>query len=108
MKYILLLIIIIFFFHCAVSQTATTGKYVPPSEEKPSEIGEEKDIEKEDIESRPLWKPLHMQPIFENHLQFTDGTSEDLFNRGICLPSGSNLSQEDLDRIVSIIKKTLL
>ena len=51
MKYILLLIITIFFFHCAVSQTATTGKYVPPSEEKPSEIEEEKVIEKEEIES---------------------------------------------------------
>jgi dTDP-4-amino-4,6-dideoxygalactose transaminase len=62
----------------------------------------------EDIESRPLWKPLHMQPIFEAHMNFTDGTSEELFQNGLCLPSGSNLRSEDLTRIVSIIKKTLL
>ncbi len=62
----------------------------------------------ENIESRPLWKPMHMQPVFENHLNFSDGTSEDLFNRGLCLPSGSNLLEEDLIRIVAIIKTALL
>ncbi len=62
----------------------------------------------EDIESRPLWKPLHLQPIFSNHLHFTDGTAEELFQKGLCLPSGSNLTSEDLTRIVRIIKKTLL
>lgn len=59
----------------------------------------------ENIESRPLWKPLHLQPIFEQELNFLDGTSLDLFNRGICLPSGSNLKPSDLERIVQIIKK---
>lgn len=60
----------------------------------------------EDIESRPLWKPLHLQPIFEQELSFLDGTSLDLFNRGLCLPSGSNLTASDLERIVQIIKTT--
>jgi dTDP-4-amino-4,6-dideoxygalactose transaminase len=59
---------------------------------------------KNNIESRPLWKPMHMQPIFQECLTYTNGTSEDLFNRGLCLPSGSNLSQSDLKRIISIIK----
>lgn len=61
----------------------------------------------ENIESRPLWKPLHMQPVFQNSPAVVDGTSESLFDRGLCLPSGSNLSQEDLERIVSIIKHTI-
>ena len=60
----------------------------------------------EDIESRPLWKPLHLQPIFEQELNFLDGTSLDLFHRGLCLPSGSNLTEADLERIVNIIKTT--
>jgi len=61
----------------------------------------------DDIESRPLWKPMHLQPIFEEYLSFTNGTSEDLFLRGLCLPSGSNLSREDLERIVALILKSL-
>ena len=61
----------------------------------------------ENIESRPLWKPMHLQPVFETCPNFSDDTSEDLFNRGLCLPSGSNLLEEDLERIVHIIKKTL-
>ncbi|MDP5230423.1 MAG: aminotransferase class I/II-fold pyridoxal phosphate-dependent enzyme [Cellulophaga sp.] len=58
----------------------------------------------QNIESRPLWKPMHLQPIFSKCLAFTDGTSEDLFDRGLCLPSGSNLSKEDVNRVISIIK----
>lgn len=61
----------------------------------------------DDIESRPLWKPMHMQPIFETSPNYSDGTSEDLFERGLCLPSGSNLVDEDLERIVTIILKEL-
>lgn len=57
----------------------------------------------DDIESRPLWKPMHLQPIFEKYPHFSDGTSEDLFNRGLCLPSGSNLRIEDLERTVEVI-----
>ena len=62
---------------------------------------------KDDIESRPLWKPMHMQPVFKDYLHFTDGTSEHLFDKGLCLPSGSNLSQDDLQRILNNIINTL-
>jgi dTDP-4-amino-4,6-dideoxygalactose transaminase len=65
-------------------------------------------LTEEDIESRPLWKPMHLQPVFKNYSNFTDGTSEDLFDRGLCLPSGSNLSDEDLERIVTLILKVVL
>nr|WP_299340378.1 aminotransferase class I/II-fold pyridoxal phosphate-dependent enzyme [Allomuricauda sp.] len=61
----------------------------------------------ENIESRPLWKPLHMQPVFKTTPSITDGTSEGLFERGLCLPSGSNLLEEDLERITDIVKEAL-
>ena len=61
----------------------------------------------ENIESRPLWKPLHLQPIFADYNQFMDGTSESLFDKGLCLPSGSNLAVEDLERVVATIKNIL-
>ncbi len=64
-------------------------------------------LQEEDIESRPLWKPMHLQPVFSKYQHFTDGTSEDLFNRGLCLPSGSNLSTDDLERIVALTLKSL-
>jgi len=61
-------------------------------------------LEQDNIESRPLWKPMHMQPVFQEFPSYADGTSEDLFNRGLCLPSGSNLREEDLGRAVDVIK----
>ena len=64
-------------------------------------------LQEDDIESRPLWKPMHLQPIFESYPNYSDGTSEDLFQRGLCLPSGSNLSLEDLERVVALIHKEL-
>ncbi|MCB0426821.1 MAG: aminotransferase class I/II-fold pyridoxal phosphate-dependent enzyme [Mangrovimonas sp.] len=59
------------------------------------------------IETRPLWKPMHMQPVFEKCRHYSDGTSADLFNRGLCLPSGSSLTEEDLNRITKIIQVTV-
>ena len=59
---------------------------------------------KENIESRPLWKPMHLQPVFEKYPYYGKNISENLFLNGICLPSGSNLSNEDRNRI----KKTIL
>ena len=59
------------------------------------------------VESRPLWKPLHLQPIFKTSKQFVDGTSALLFERGLCLPSGSNLLNEELERVVTTIKNVL-
>ena len=64
-------------------------------------------LEKQNIETRPLWKPMHMQPVFEQYPFYGDGTSEHLFDVGLCLPSGSNLSQDDLDRVVNGIKDVL-
>ena len=57
----------------------------------------------QNIESRPLWKPMHLQPIFKEAPYYGDGTSESLFNNGLCLPSGSNLREEDLERIAKTI-----
>lgn len=62
---------------------------------------------RENIESRPLWKPMHLQPVFEKCPKYIDGTSEGLFERGLCLPSGSNLEKKDLERITSLILKEL-
>lgn len=59
------------------------------------------------IESRPLWKPMHLQPVFEKYINFSNGTSEDLFNRGLCLPSGSNLNIEDVNYIIALIKTVI-
>nr|WP_299172582.1 DegT/DnrJ/EryC1/StrS family aminotransferase [uncultured Allomuricauda sp.] len=61
----------------------------------------------ENIESRPLWKPMHLQPVFEKNTAFVDGTSEALFNNGLCLPSGSNLSSMDLERTTQTLKKAI-
>jgi dTDP-4-amino-4,6-dideoxygalactose transaminase len=63
-------------------------------------------LEKENIESRPLWKPMHMQPVFREFPSYTSGVSEKLFERGLCLPSGSNLTSQQLSGIVEIIKNT--
>jgi len=63
-------------------------------------------LEAENIESRPVWKPMHMQPVFRACRKRGGEVAEDIFTKGLCLPSGSDLSVEDLDRIVSIIKKT--
>ncbi|HAN76797.1 MAG TPA: pyridoxal phosphate-dependent aminotransferase, partial [Bacteroidales bacterium] len=62
-------------------------------------------FEKENIETRPLWKPMHMQPVFADCLNFTDGTSEKLFENGLCLPSGSNLTEEEKERIAAVLLK---
>lgn len=60
-------------------------------------------LEKENIECRPLWKPMHLQPVFVDAPFYGDGTSEKLFEDGLCLPSGSNLTDADLDRVVGAI-----
>jgi dTDP-4-amino-4,6-dideoxygalactose transaminase len=61
------------------------------------------DLLGENIETRPLWKPMHMQPIFKYAPYYGTDVSQRLFENGLCLPSGSNLSQEDLDRVVKAI-----
>src|SRR5690606_11029474 len=65
-------------------------------------------LAKENIESRPLWKPMHMQPVFKDCKAYVNGFSESLFETGLCLPSGSNLSENELERTTNVIKNTLL
>jgi dTDP-4-amino-4,6-dideoxygalactose transaminase len=60
-------------------------------------------MDKENIESRPLWKPMHLQPVFAHCEYFGNGTSEMLFANGLCLPSGSNLMDADFERIFKVI-----
>lgn len=60
-------------------------------------------LESSNIESRPLWKPMHLQPIFEKYSYYGDTTSEKLFENGLCLPSGSTLTIEDKNRIKDVI-----
>lgn len=60
-------------------------------------------LEKEKIESRPLWKPMHRQPVFEQYPFYGNGTSDQLFKNGLCLPSGSSLSKKDLKRITDTL-----
>jgi dTDP-4-amino-4,6-dideoxygalactose transaminase len=60
-------------------------------------------LERESIESRPLWKPMHLQPVFEQYPYYGDHTADRIFQRGICLPSGGNLTRQQIEEITSII-----
>jgi len=66
-----------------------------------------KALEKRNIESRPLWKPMHMQPVFADCLNYLDRTSEKLFEKGLCLPSGSNMTSDNLDKLILFLNETL-
>lgn len=61
-------------------------------------------LEKENIESRPLWKPMHLQPVFKDAPYYGNNVSEHLFEKGLCLPSASNLTDNDLERIKSVLE----
>ncbi|WP_428223292.1 DegT/DnrJ/EryC1/StrS family aminotransferase [Flavobacterium sp.] len=61
-------------------------------------------FEKENIETRPLWKPMHMQPIFEKSPYYGGKIAETLFDKGLCLPSGSNMSEQDMQRILNVLE----
>ena len=66
-------------------------------------------LEKENIEARPIWKPMHMQPVFAGHdfisMETGDGVGGDIFKRGLCLPSDIKMTQEDQAEIIQIIKE---
>jgi dTDP-4-amino-4,6-dideoxygalactose transaminase len=64
-------------------------------------------LEKENIESRPLWKPMHLQPVFREYPYYGGKVAETLFEQGLCLPSGSNLKKDELERVVKIINLVL-
>lgn len=63
-----------------------------------------KRLEKAQIESRPVWKPMHQQPLFKNQKSYLNGVSDAIFEKGLCLPSGSQLTEEQLNLIISIVK----
>ena len=65
-------------------------------------------FESQDIESRPLWKPMHLQPVFANCPAYSDGTSEHLFDLGLCLPSSSNITDEERQKVVDEMKRFLI
>ena len=60
-------------------------------------------FENANIECRPLWKPMHLQPVFSNYPYYGDNVAEDLFEKGLCLPSGSSLTKEEKDKIKGVI-----
>ena len=64
-------------------------------------------LEKQDIETRPVWKPMHLQPVFKDYdfIKVEDkAVSEDLFERGVCLPSDTKNTEEDMERVIKAIK----
>jgi dTDP-4-amino-4,6-dideoxygalactose transaminase len=63
-------------------------------------------LEAENIESRPVWKPLHLQPLFAGAQMFGGAVSERLFRTGLCLPGGSSLEPEDQDRVIAVVRRT--
>ena len=65
-------------------------------------------LEKANIESRPLWKPMHLQPVFSSCPYYGGKVSETLFNNGLCLPSGSSLTETDLERVIDIMYSYLM
>jgi len=76
----------------------------------PAEYGADREeirlaLEGQNIESRPIWKPMHLQPVFRGARLYGGAVSEDLFARGLCLPSGTQMEEADLERIVHIIKE---
>ncbi|NQY23222.1 MAG: aminotransferase class V-fold PLP-dependent enzyme [Campylobacteraceae bacterium] len=64
-------------------------------------------LDKINVESRPLWKPMHLQPLFKGSKTYLDGTSEELFKRGLCLPSSTIMTKDDVTIISDVIRKSL-
>lgn len=64
-------------------------------------------LEEENIEVRHIWKPMHLQPLFAQYLYFGSGVSDSLFRNGICLPSGSSMTEVDLARVLSVLKRNI-
>jgi dTDP-4-amino-4,6-dideoxygalactose transaminase len=64
-------------------------------------------LDKAGIESRPLWKPMHTQPVYKNAPAYVNGVSEALFKKGLCLPSGPCVTDEQVEMIISTIKQQI-
>lgn len=76
----------------------------------PKEFGADREsvrlaLEAHNIESRPVWKPMHLQPVFRDYERISGEVAEDLFQRGLCLPSGTNLTDQDLERVVDVVRR---
>ena len=63
-----------------------------------------KALEEINVESRPLWKPMHMQPLFKECKTYLDGTSEALFSKGLCVASSTTMTKDDVKRICEVIR----
>jgi dTDP-4-amino-4,6-dideoxygalactose transaminase len=61
-------------------------------------------LEAEDVESRPLWKPMHLQPLYADCRVLGGAVGAELFERGLCLPSGSAMSDDDLERVAALVR----
>jgi pyridoxal phosphate-dependent aminotransferase EpsN len=77
----------------------------------PGEFGADREmvrqaLEAENIEARPVWKPMHLQPVFAGCEKVGGAVAEHLFERGLCLPSGSNLDIQDLERVATVVRRT--
>jgi len=80
---------------------------VDPSEAGTTREKIQAELEKENIESRPLWKPMHLQPVFSHYPSYISGVSDDLFLKGLCLPSGTNMTDEERERVLNVIRRIL-
>ncbi len=67
-------------------------------------------LEKENIETRFLWKPLHLQPLYQSpqYLYYGEDKAEKIFSQSICMPSGTNMTDQDMDRVIEVVKKSFL
>lgn len=84
-----------------------TTVLVDPSVTRLSRETLQADLERENIETRPLWKPMHLQPVFRSNPAYINGLSENLFKTGLCLPSGTGMSDHDLERVLQSLAKHL-
>jgi pyridoxal phosphate-dependent aminotransferase EpsN len=64
-------------------------------------------LEAENIEARPVWKPMHLQPVFASAEMHGGKVSARLFDQGLCLPSGAGLSEEDRGRVIDVVRRAL-
>ena len=64
-------------------------------------------LDEHGVESRPLWKPMHKQPVYQNNPAYVNGVSEELFHQGLCLPSGPMVSEADVAYIIDLIKEAI-
>ena len=64
-------------------------------------------LETHNIESRPIWKPMHQQPVFRENLSFVNGNADSIFDDGLCLPSGTGLTSSDIERVAALVKQCL-